>query len=157
MLFVTPVGNCTYSEKTTSLSTGWGRLWIWMGILLTSNLPSCNRSTIWPPKLLLFRLRLPLAFMVMAWYNIRNIAAPKAAIAAKSKSGQMSRSRASQDSWEGLGLPNETTSEPCEPTRSWLVLHSEWWQRAKQAKVFARKCVKNLYFKLLWLQIVWSS
>ena len=61
--------------------------------------------------------------MVMAKYNVRKAMAPKAAIAAKSKSGQMSRSRASQDSCEGLGFPYWTTEAP--GAASWSVLQRE--------------------------------
>ena len=61
--------------------------------------------------------------MVIALYSTRKAMAPKAAIAAKSKSGQMSRSSELQDSWEGLGFPNETTEAPGAPT--WSVLRRE--------------------------------
>ena len=79
--------------------------------------------------------------MVMAMYNRRKAMAPKAAMAAKSKSGQMSRSRALQDSCEGLGLPNETTEEPGAPT--WSVLRREGGSGGKEQRVEsvnARKC-----------------
>ena len=61
--------------------------------------------------------------MVIALYSTRKAMAPKAAIAAKSKSGQMSRSSELQDSWEGLGFPNDTTEAPGAPT--WSVLRRE--------------------------------
>ena len=73
----------------------------------------------------------------MARYNTRKAMAPKAAIAAKSKSGQMSRSRALQDSCEGLGFPNETTEAPGAPT--WSVLRREGGSGGKERQRVERE------------------
>ena len=80
--------------------------------------------------------------MVIALYSTRKAMAPKAAIAAKSKSGQMSRSSELQDSWEGLGFPNETTEAPGAPT--WSVLQREGGREQKQrvAEGIERECKK---------------
>ena len=145
MLIETPAGKWTYTAGKTLKKTLFfnrvGRLWT-----ESSDLPSRTRcDTIWQSwflasKLLflLFRLRLPLGFMVICMYNRRKATAPKAAMAAKSKSGQMSRSRALQDSCEGLGFPNETTEEPGAPT--WSVLRREG--AAAKSKYRERGCKK---------------